>query len=106
MLARWAYLNGVEIDFPKPGKPTGNAYIEASDGYLRAAREPRSRSGCFAVPVHGGRPGLDRALEEGAQHGPASHGPGWLDPTGLPAEADRWSCPRGRSGGYATRRAR
>lgn len=36
MLDQWAYLNGVEIDFSRPGKPTENAYIESSNGRLRA----------------------------------------------------------------------
>ncbi len=30
------YLNGVEIDFSRPGKPTDNAYIESFNGRLRA----------------------------------------------------------------------
>ncbi len=34
-LDQWAYLNGVEIDFSRPGKPTDNAYIESFNG-LRA----------------------------------------------------------------------
>jgi putative transposase len=36
MLDQWAYLNGVEIDFSRPGKPTDNAYVEAFNGRLRA----------------------------------------------------------------------
>ena len=28
MLDQWAYLNGVELDFSRPGKPTDNAFIE------------------------------------------------------------------------------
>jgi len=36
MLDQWAYLNGVEIDFSRPGKPTANAYIESFNGRLRA----------------------------------------------------------------------
>lgn len=35
-LDQWAYLNGVELDFSRPGKPTDNAYIEAFNGRLRA----------------------------------------------------------------------
>ena len=35
MLDQWAYLNGVEIDFSRPGKPTDNAYIETFNGSLR-----------------------------------------------------------------------
>ena len=26
---QWAYLNGVELDFSRPGKPTDNAIIKA-----------------------------------------------------------------------------
>ena len=36
MLDQWAYLNGVKIDFTRPGKPTDNAYIEAFSARLRA----------------------------------------------------------------------
>ncbi len=36
LLDQWAYLNGVEIDFSRPGKPTDNAYIESFNGRLRA----------------------------------------------------------------------
>src|SRR5688572_21096785 len=35
-LGQWAYLNGVEIDFSRPGKPTDNAHIEAFNSRLRA----------------------------------------------------------------------
>jgi putative transposase len=36
MLDQWAYLNGVEIDFSRPGKPTDNAFIEAFNARFRA----------------------------------------------------------------------
>ena len=36
MLDQWAYLNGVETDFSRPGKPTDNAYIGSFNGRLRA----------------------------------------------------------------------
>ncbi|WP_415926900.1 IS3 family transposase [Methylobacterium sp. 4-46] len=36
MLDRWVYLNGVELYFSRPGKPTDNAYIENFNGRLRA----------------------------------------------------------------------
>ena len=36
MLDQWAYLNGVEIDFSRPGKPTDNASIESFNGRLQA----------------------------------------------------------------------
>ncbi len=36
LLDHWAYLNRVEIDFSRPGKPTDNAFIEAFNARLRA----------------------------------------------------------------------
>jgi len=36
MLDRWAYWNGVEIDFSRPGKPTDNPFIEAFNARFRA----------------------------------------------------------------------
>ncbi len=33
-----AYLNGVELDFSRPGKPTDNAFIEAFNGRFRQER--------------------------------------------------------------------
>jgi putative transposase len=35
-LDQWAYLNGVELDFSRPGKPTDNAMIESFNARLRA----------------------------------------------------------------------
>jgi putative transposase len=32
----WAYMRGVELDFSRPGKPTGNAFIESLNGKFRA----------------------------------------------------------------------
>ena len=34
-LDRWAYENGVTLDFSRPGKPTDNAVIESFNGRLR-----------------------------------------------------------------------
>ena len=34
-LDRWAYDNGVTLDFSRPGKPTDNAFIESFNGSLR-----------------------------------------------------------------------
>jgi len=31
----WAYQNGAKIDFSRPGKPTGNAFVESFNGTLR-----------------------------------------------------------------------
>lgn len=35
LLDQWAYLNKVELDFSRPGKPSDNAYIEAFNSRLR-----------------------------------------------------------------------
>ena len=35
VLDQWAYLNGVELDFIRPGKPVDNALIEAFNGRFR-----------------------------------------------------------------------
>ena len=35
VLDQWAYLNGVALDFSRPGKPTDNAFIEAFNGRFR-----------------------------------------------------------------------
>ena len=32
---RWAYENGVKLNFSRPGKPTDNAFIESFNGRLR-----------------------------------------------------------------------
>ena len=32
----WAYQRGVTLDFSRPGKPTDNAFVEASNGRFRA----------------------------------------------------------------------
>ena len=34
----WAYLNGVTLDFSRPGKPTDNAFIESFNGLKRQSR--------------------------------------------------------------------
>jgi putative transposase len=35
MLDLWAHLNGVTLDFSRPGKPTDNGFIESFNGRLR-----------------------------------------------------------------------
>ena len=32
---QWEYMNGVTLDFSRPGKPGDNAYIESFNGRLR-----------------------------------------------------------------------
>jgi putative transposase len=34
-LDQWAYFNGVELDFSRPGKPTDNAFIESFNASVR-----------------------------------------------------------------------
>lgn len=34
-LGKWPYENAATLDFSRPGKPTGNAFIESFDGRLR-----------------------------------------------------------------------
>ena len=34
-LSQWACLNGVELDFSRPGKPTHNPFIESFNGRFR-----------------------------------------------------------------------
>ena len=34
-LDRWAYENGVTLDFSRPGKPTDNTFVESFNGRLR-----------------------------------------------------------------------
>lgn len=35
VLDKWAYENGVELDFSRPGKPTDNPFIESFNGRIR-----------------------------------------------------------------------
>jgi putative transposase len=35
LLDQWAYLNNIELDFSRPGKPSANAYVEAFNSRLR-----------------------------------------------------------------------
>lgn len=32
----WAWMNGVTLDFSRPGKPTDNAFVESFNGKVRA----------------------------------------------------------------------
>lgn len=34
-LDRYAYENGVKLDFSRPGKPTDNAFVESFNGRFR-----------------------------------------------------------------------
>ena len=34
-LDAWAYRNGVQLEFSRPGKPTDNAFVESFNGHFR-----------------------------------------------------------------------
>lgn len=74
MLDQWAHLNGVEIDFSRPGKPTDNAHIEAFNGRLRA----ECLNSWFLSLAEGAA-----GLEEGVQRGTATWVTAELDPAGV-----------------------
>ena len=42
-LVGWAYLNGVELDFTWPGKPTDNTVMEAFNVRFRGQRRHYNR---------------------------------------------------------------
>jgi putative transposase len=46
MLDQWAHLNGVEIDFSRPGKPTDNAHIPTDNAHIEAFNS-RLRAECL-----------------------------------------------------------
>ena len=48
LLDQWAYLNQVELDFSRPGKPSDKAYIEA---FNRSRQTGVSQS--LMVPIRG-----------------------------------------------------
>ena len=73
-LDQWAYLNGVELDFSRPGKPTDNAFIEAFNGRFRQ-RE--------LVPVPAGRRGESGNLAKTLQWGKAQQRVGEPVPEGV-----------------------
>ena len=37
-LDHWAYWNGIQLDFSRPGKPTDNAFAEAFNATVRRER--------------------------------------------------------------------
>ena len=78
MLDQWAYLNGVEIDFSRPGKPTDNAYIESFNRRLQAKVPER-----LVVPVAGRCPRAHRGMEVPLQRRSTPHGSGRLDAPSL-----------------------
>jgi len=68
LLDQWAHLNGVEIDFSRPGKPTDNAHIEAFNSRLRA----ECRNACWFLSVADAQDRLEawrREYNEERPHG-------------------------------------
>lgn len=62
---RWAYDEGVTMDFSRPGKPTDNPFVESFNGSFRDECPQRAR-----VPVARRCPPQDRKLEAGLQSFP------------------------------------
>ena len=66
ILDQWAYLNGVELDFIRPGKPTDNAFIESFNGRFRqeclnenwflSLEDAREKTGIWREHYNGDRP--------------------------------------------------
>ncbi len=74
MLDQWAYLNGVTLDFSRPGKPTDNAFIEAFNSRLR---QECLNASWFLSMADARTP--DRRLEDRLQSKSAAYEPRWLD---------------------------
>ena len=65
-LDRWAYQNGVTLDFSRPGKPTDNAFVESFNGRLRdeclnahwflSLADAKSKNRGVAAALHESRP--------------------------------------------------
>ena len=66
ILDQWAYLNGVELDFSRRGKPTDNAFIESFNGRFRqeclnenwflSLEDARDKTGIWRDHYNGDRP--------------------------------------------------
>ncbi len=82
-LDAWAYRNGVQLEFSRPGKPTDNAYAESFNGHFRAEcldqhwfaslEEARQTVEAWRVEDQ------HRATPSSAQAPRAGHLGGWLD---------------------------
>ena len=81
----WAWLNGVTLDFSRPGKPTDNAFIESFNGSFAAATSP-ARLWCSGDPI--------RARRQRAASGMRSRRPRWFmqrkRPTYTGSRRKRW----------------
>jgi putative transposase len=86
---QWAYLNGVTLDFSRPGKPTDNGLIEAFNGRLRAEclnehwfltlGDPQARLDAWRDDYNSQRPHgalKNMTPEEFAQRAERGHPPG------------------------------
>jgi putative transposase len=84
LLDQWAYLNGVEIDFSRPGKPTDNAHVEAFNGRLRA----ECLNASWFLSMADARDRIERWRREYNEDRPHT-ALGGLTPRAYAAEADR-----------------
>jgi putative transposase len=88
-LDAWAYRNGVQLEFSRPGKPTDNAFAESFNGHFRAEcldqhwfatlEEARTTIEAWRVEYNTERP--HRSLK---QQTPAAWEAAWATPTEPP----------------------
>jgi putative transposase len=101
-LDAWAYGNGVQLEFSRPGKPTDNAYVESFNGHFRAEcldqhwfaslEEARQTIEAWRVEYNTERP--HRAL---GQQTPAAVEAAWQPRPEAPSQPIKWTNPGGRS---------
>ena len=80
MLERWAYLNRVELDVSRAGRPGDDAFVEASSDRLRQGRPNAS----WFLSMGGGRTRIEARRADRAHDRPRSALGG-----STPAAADR-----------------
>jgi putative transposase len=74
-LDRWAYENGVTLDFSRPGEPTDNAFVESFNGRLR----DECLNTRWFLSLADASQGQDRGVATALQREPCSHIPGLDD---------------------------
>jgi putative transposase len=106
-LDAWAYRNGVQLEFSRPGKPTDHAFAASCNGRFRnecrnqhwftSLEEVRQTVEAWRIADNTQRP--HRAL---GQQTPAAWEAAWVPALKAPGERFRWTKPGGRSRGKMT----
>jgi putative transposase len=101
-LDTWAYQNGVQLEFSRPGKPTDNAFAESFNGRFRdeclnqhwfsSLEEVRQTVEAWRIEYNTERP--HRAL---GQQTPVAWEAAWAPALNAPGEPSRWTKLGGRS---------